>query len=154
MCSTGLAMPDGRDSEVFVQLVPHERPSEPAREGHHWRHCFWLTRDAPWRRLVAAWAFENHFLEEDLTLKTLDGATLPKDSTPSEFNKEVLSLSIEPKAGAVRQSSGQAIADDAVAIRVTAFCEGQRATLHFRVPKTAALRKRRSANQKELNSIA
>lgn len=146
------------DSEtaVFVQLVPHGFLG-PSSSGDQ-RHCYWFKRDSAWRKLLAAWAKENDWLDEDLQLSTLEGVRLPLDSTPSSSGladgRELLSLTVGPvqatrdprravkAAMAAGGRSGQSISGQ-VRVQILAHIEGTAPAvrLRFVVPGTAPARK-------------
>eukprot|EP00913_Durusdinium_trenchii_P003475 g3217.t1 len=119
---------------------------------------YWFKRDSAWRKLLAAWAKENDWLDEDLQLSTLEGVRLPLDSTPSSSGladgRELLSLTVGPvqatrdprravkAAMAAGGRSGQSISGQ-VRVQILAHIEGTAPAvrLRFVVPGTAPARK-------------
>ena len=144
-----------------VQLLPQGWEPQalgPERDGRFWRHCYWLHKSAPWKKLISAWAEDHRLLAGGLCLRDSEGREVPLDQTPdmdASGPDAATEMAVVLREGATSEEIGRweaaakhqceprAPPDGTQRVRITAWRDDRQnasTSLTFCVPPDIALR--------------
>ncbi|CAE7665014.1 unnamed protein product, partial [Symbiodinium necroappetens] len=149
------------DGAMLVQLLPQGWEPQalgPERDGRFWRHCYWLHKSAPWKKLISAWAEDHRLLAGGLCLRDSEGREVPLDQTPdmdASGPDAATEMAVVLREGATSEEIGRweaaakhqceprAPPDGTQRVRITAWRDDRQnasTSLTFCVPPDIALR--------------